>query len=131
MNTKKYILKDKDVGFLASTIAMQEGKVSFEKDSESSFYIATVEGDEIHIPEKLQALEMLIPEISHKEESVQEGIDPLEEAMKEIAKTADPNTTDLVLRLHLNQNVDPEKFPLLYEEIAKAVNSAMKKMDDE
>lgn len=131
MNIKKYILKDKDVGFLASTIAMQEGKVSFEKDTESSFYIATVEGDEIHIPEKLQALEMHIPEIKDTELAVQEVEDPFEEAMRKIAETADPNSTELVLRLHLNQNVDPENFPVLYDEIAKAVNTAMKKIDDE
>ena len=122
---KKYILRDKDVGFLASSVALQEGKISFEKDSETSFYIATVEGDDLQIPESLRALEMQI------EEEVAETPQPnIDEALNELIHNSNPNSTDLVLRLHLNQNVDPAKFPVLYEEIAKAVNSAIQKMDE-
>jgi len=123
---KKYILRDKDVGFLASSVALQEGEISFEKDSESSFYIASVEGEDIQIPESLRALEMQFKE----EPVVSEASENMDEALNELMQNPDPNSTDLVLRLHLNQNVDPEKFPVLYEEIAKAVNSAIKKMEE-
>ena len=123
---KKYILKDKDVGFLASSVALQEGKIFFEKDSETSFYIATVEGDDIQIPESLRALEMQITE----ETMESQHSDDLDKTLNELVQNPDANSTDLVLRLHLNQNIDPAKFPVLYEEIAKAVNSAIKKMDD-
>ncbi len=123
---KKYILRDKDVGFLASSVALQEGKISFEKDTETSFYIASVEGEDIQIPESLRALEMQIveePVRAHQTNNI-------DEALNELMQNSYPNSTDLVLRLHLNQNVDPAKFPVLYEEIAKAVNSAIKKMDE-
>lgn len=126
MKVKKYILKSDDVGYLASTIALQEGKISFEKDDQSSFYIATVEGEEIHIPEKLKALEMVIPE----QPRISEELTTLTETLQKFAGKSDPNSTDLILRLHLNQNLDPSKFPVLYDEIAKAVDSAIKKMDD-
>lgn len=123
---KKYILKDKDVGFLASTVALQEGRISLEKDSETSFYIATVEGKDIQIPESLKALEM---QISEKASAVQNH-EGMNEALNELIHNPDSNSTDLILRLHLNQNLDPAKFPVLYEEIAKAVSSAIKKLDE-
>ena len=121
MKNRKYILKNKDVGFLASAIAIQEGQISLHKDSESSFYIATVQGDDIHIPESLKMLEM---------NTIETQDEPVAENLLALPTAPEANSTDIVLRLHLNQNIAPEKFPMLYEEIAKAVDSAMKKMDD-
>ena len=123
MKNKKYILQDKDVGFLATAVAMQEGQIFLHKDTESSFYIATVEGEDIHIPENLKILEMNVSDKAQE---------PEKEANNLLALPIlpDSNSTDIVLRLHLNQNIAPENFPVLYEEIAKAVDSAMKKMDD-
>lgn len=126
MKLKKYILKGDDVGYLASAVAIQEGKISLEKDTETTFYIATVEGDDIKIPENLKALEMQVVDNAGEPEEIIN----ITEALKNFMGNSDPNSTDLVLRLHLNQNVDPAMFPVLYEEIAKAVDSAIKKMDD-
>ena len=123
MKSQKYIVKDKDVGFLASAVAMQEGQIFLHKDSESSFYIATIEGVDIHIPENLKILEMNIPKNQKETERASENILAL-------PTVPDPHSTDIVLRLHVNQNIAPENFPMLYEEIAKAVDSAMKKMDN-
>lgn len=121
MNIKKYILKDKVVGFLASSVAMQDAEVSFKKDSESSFYIATVEGEDIHIPENLKILEMTIPE--------PERIKP-PAAIMGLPRVPEANSTDIVLKLHINQTIAPENISLLYEEISKAVTSIIKHIDD-
>lgn len=121
MTTKKYILKDKDVGFLASSIAMQEGQISLKKDNQSSFYIATVKGEDLHIPEKLQMLEMAVTEESPKNTP---------EAIMGLPNKPQENSTEIVLRLHINQTIAPENIPVLYNEITKAVDSVIKNIDD-
>ena len=40
------------------------------------------------------------------------------------------DSTDLTVRLHFSQAIKPEKLPMIYEEIAKAIDSAIRKMDD-
>lgn len=121
MNIKKYILKDEDVGFLASSIAIQDGEISLKKDSESSFYIATVKGDDIHIPENLKILEMSVAEQEQNSDS---------QAIMGLPKDPIPNSTDIVLRLHINQSISPENIPTLYDEITKAIDSAIRKIDE-
>lgn len=123
METHKYILRDSDVGGLATSVALQDGDVNFRKDDESSFYIATVLGSEIAVPDDIAALEMFDK--------------PVDETSTALVKTKNPKikadedeSTDLTVRLHFSQAIKADKLPIIYEEIAKAIDSAIRKIDE-
>ena len=129
MGSHKYILRENDVGQLASSVAMQEGEVNFKKDSQSTFYIATVLGENITVPESIAALKMqdTSPQSKGKNELVKYR--PKNMISESEAGTLD-ESTNLTVRLHFSQAIEPEKLPLIYEEIAKAIDSAIRKMDN-
>ena len=126
MESHKYILKEDDVGQLATSVALQEGDVKFTKDNESSFYIATVIGEGISVPDSIAALEMALSE--KPEAKKNELIKVPKETVHE--QEISDESTDLTVRLHFSQAIKPEKLPLIYEEIAKAIDSAIRKMDE-
>jgi hypothetical protein len=123
MTTKSYILNEKHIGKFATIVALQDGDVSFKKDSKSKLYIAKVEGSDIEIPEKVKALEM---NLSASTPSIEE---PQHLQLPGLPEP-DENTIDLVLRLQMNEKLDPEKVPIIYEEIAKAIENAIKKIEE-
>ena len=123
MSTKTYILNEKHVGNFATVVALQEGNVSFKKDNQSKLYIADVEGEDIDIPDNVMALEMNKP----KEEPVKDA--PMPPALPEGIPEPDENSVDLLLRLQMGNKMDPEKIQVIYDKIAKAIESAMKDMD--
>lgn len=128
MESHKYILKEDDVGQLATSVALQEGDVKFTKDNESSFYIATVIGEGISVPDSIAALEMALSE--KPEAKKNELIKVPKETVHEHEEEISDESTDLTVRLHFSQAIKPEKLPLIYEEIAKAIDSAIRKMDE-
>ena len=130
MESHKYILRENDVGHLATSVAMQEGSVNFAKDNESAFYIATVLGSGISVPDSIAALEMRSFEAPQpqKNELIKAKPDP--EPLHEHEEEISDDSTDLTVRLHFSQAIKPEKLPMIYEEIAKAIDSAIRKMDD-
>lgn len=129
MESHKYILRENDVGQLASSVAMQEGEVNFKKDSQSTFYIATVLGDNITVPDCIAALEMQEAKpIEHKKNELIKSKPKRNLAESQI--DAEDESTDLTVRLHFSQAIKPDKLPLIYEEIAKAIDTAIRKMDN-
>ena len=128
MESHNYILREEDVGQLATSVALQEGDEKFTKDTQSAFYIATVVGDGISVPESIAALEMTISE--KPEPKRNELIKVPQETIHEHEEEISDESTDLTVRLHFSQAIKPEKLPLIYEEIAKAIDSAIRKMDD-
>jgi hypothetical protein len=113
MQSHKYILRDSDVGDLATSVALQDGDVSLCKDNKSSFYIATVMGHGITVPENIAALEM-----QAEVEKPPKGIEMNEDSM------------DLMVRLHFRRAIKSENLSIIYEEIAKAVDVAIEKIDN-
>ena len=119
--SKKYILPEKFVGSLATAVAVQEGKVLFEKDDESSFYIAQVE-DHILIPDDINALE------------IQSAAPPEEddEDDEEVIIETRSKFIDLMLRFELDESVNEEFVrEVICQEINKAIETAMKKHGEE
>jgi hypothetical protein len=129
MKKLNLILSTSEVGYLASTVALQDGKITLQKDKESSFYIANIEGDDITIPENMKALEIKPRKEVGTNETTVEIDESLEKLNQNALKKSNDNSTDLILRLHLNQAVDPAKINTLYNEIAKAIESVIKKID--
>ncbi len=129
MKKMNLILNTSEVGYLATTIALQDGKITLQKDSESSFYIANIEGEEITIPENMKVLEIQPKKEIAPTEKVEAEQDSSVNFNQNFHGKSNDNSTDLILRLHLNQTVDPAKFPTLYSEIAKAIESVIKKID--
>jgi hypothetical protein len=124
MSIKSYIINEKYVGSFASAVVLQDGNVSFKKDSKSKLYIADVSGDEIEIPESIKALEMNISAVSEEK-----AIAPEAPSIPGLPD-ADENTIDLLLRLQMNEKMDEDKIPLIYEEITKAIESAIKRIEE-
>lgn len=122
MNTKFYILPEKEVGALAQAIALQQGQIFLQKDEKSSFYIAEVK-DDIELPENLSILEM------QQSPTRREEVDAAGELLNDIAKSDDPKTVDLMLRLKFDQELDQERLPVIYDEISKAIDSAMRNIN--
>jgi hypothetical protein len=124
MSIKSYIINEKYVGSFASAVVLQDGNVSFKKDSKSKLYIADVSGDEIKIPESIKALEMNIGAGSQEK-----AIAPASPSIPGLPE-ADENTIDLLLRLQMNEKMDEDKIPMIYEEISKAIESAIKRIEE-
>ena len=118
---KSYILPEKNVGILAQSVAVQQGKLNLHKDDKSSFYIAEI-SDEIILPENIQALEFKVPTPTEKPKKGLVGGFP---GIPEDLNDEVPNGLDVLVRLQFDKELPEEKLPVIYEELSKAIESAM------
>ena len=124
---KSYILPEKNVGVLAQSVAVQQGKLNLRKDEQSSFYIAEV-SEEIILPDNVQALEFKVPIKPKKQDDI---ATKLKAALPDLPNDLEgevPNGLDVLVRLQFDKELPEEKLPVIYEELSKAIESAMKNL---
>lgn len=122
---KSYILPEKNVGVLAQSVAVQQGELSLRKDEKSSFYIAKI-SDDIILPDDIQALEFHVPV---EEEKPLNETKLFEEALSNVPEEfqkSDANGLDVLVRLHFDKELPQDKLPVIYEELSKAIENAMR-----
>lgn len=125
---KSYILPEKNVGTLAQSVAVQQGKMNLRKDEKSSFYIAEI-SENIILPENIQALEFKVP--IQEKKPLADIASKLKAALPELPHEMDgesPNGLDVLVRLQFDQELPEEKLPVIYEELSKAIENAMKNL---
>ena len=124
---KSYILPEKNVGVLAQSVAVQQGELNLHKDEKSSFYIAEISED-IVIPENIQALEFKVPIEDVKESEISLPFSAELPGFPEEMKDPGAKGLDVLIRLQFDKELPEEKLPVIYEELSKAIESAMKNL---
>ena len=124
---KSYILPEKNVGTLAQSEAVQQGELNLRKDEKSSFYIAEVSED-IILPENIQALEFKVPTPKNTPANMASKIKAALPELPEALGEDGQNGLDVLVRLQFDKELPEEKLPAIYEELSKAIESAMKNL---